>query len=366
MAEDTTTQDTGATPTDAPVANVEQRSEDQMLADILRVNNESGLFDKEESLPEKQDDVPTPSEDTADDQDIPEVSETEEVEELTEEEVESKDDETLPEDNTYAPEELDNFNIKLKINGEDVIVSKEDLIKGYSTDQSLSQKGRELGDARKALDEERTSKIGEIDQVMGAANQILLKSENTHAKEYGDLKGQIAKAREEGDSYALTELKDKQDQAQEKYWAARNEREMLLGKADEQRQAVHNEAFNQQVETFNKGIKEVIPTWSEDTAANVRDYALNKKIPEDFLNYITDVNIVKFVHDAMVNDQARSKGTVKRQAVKVKATPVKKSIPKTEKKIQAEQANRDRVLSGKGTDSDNTAFLRNLAARHFE
>ena len=72
-------QETGATPTDAPVANVDNRTEDQMLADILRTSNESGLFPQEESLPEEQAEVPTPLEGKeADDQETSEVINEEE------------------------------------------------------------------------------------------------------------------------------------------------------------------------------------------------------------------------------------------------------------------------------------------------
>lgn len=348
------------------VENTENSTEDQLLNTILRQSD----FTKDhvEEPIQEQPEVPTPSEaDEVNDQEVPEVSESEEVVEEPTEVVEEEVVEETPEESAiYDVNDLEDFSVNIKIDGEDKAVNIKDLVKGYATDQSLSQKGRELGDARKALDEERAKKIGEIDNVMGAANQLLLKSENQHAKEYKDLKEQIAKAREEGDTYTVQELKDKQDMSQEKYWAARNEREMLVGKAEEQRQEVLNEAFTKQLESFNKGIKEVIPTWSDETAVSVREYALNKNIPEEFLNYVTDVNIVKFVHDAMLNDQARSKGSVKRQAVKVKPTIAKKSTPISEKKVAAEQANRNKVLSGEGSKEDQDAFLKNLVSRHFE
>ena len=45
---------------------------------------------------------------------------------------------------------------------EDTEVSFGDLVKGYSTEQSLSKKGRELGEARKALDAEKEEKLKRI------------------------------------------------------------------------------------------------------------------------------------------------------------------------------------------------------------
>merc|ERR1711991_445212 len=88
-----------------------------------------------------------------------EESETEEVEE--EVKTEDEDEESSTEEvDTYSQDELDlDAQVVVKIDGEDKSVSFSDLIKGYSTEQSLSNKGRELGDARKQLEEEYGKKV---------------------------------------------------------------------------------------------------------------------------------------------------------------------------------------------------------------
>ena len=50
----------------------------------------------------------------------------------------------------------------------------------------------------------------------------------------------------------------------------------------------------------------------------------------------------------------------------MKAVPTKKGVTVDQKTQRANSEMRDKVLSGQGSTTDNDAFLRNLAARHFE
>ena len=73
MEQDLTTQDPGATQPDAPESNVDNRTEDQMLGDLLRTSDFTrDLFD-EEALPEPQEEIPATHEDDEEDDHIPEV-----------------------------------------------------------------------------------------------------------------------------------------------------------------------------------------------------------------------------------------------------------------------------------------------------
>ena len=358
--------ETGATHSDAPVTNVDNRTEDQMLGDLLRTSDFTrDLFD-DEALTEEHAGVPA-TEDTTDDDDleVSEVIEEEEVEEAIEEE-EADEDDTSTQEAVYGLDDLDDFKVKVKIDGEESAVSIEELVKSYQTDQHLSNKGRELGDARKALDEERQSKIDEIDNIMGAASQILQKSENAHAKEFHSLEEQIKEARENDDTYLVSELKDKKDQAQEKYWAAKNEKDMLIAQAEQQKQTLQQENWNKQLEHFSNEISKAIPDWNEEIGMANREFALSKGIPEEFLSNMVDVNVIKFVDDYRRSEQAKSKGSVKRSKAPVKATPVKKSPSIDQRKVKEQKVIREKVLSGQGSSTDNDDFLRNLAARHFE
>ena len=367
MEENSIPQDTGATPTDAPVANVGNKTEDQMLADLLRTSDFTKDLDLGGALPEEQTEVPTPLESNEDvDQEAPEVVENEEVEEAVEETEEGEDDTSTDTPEVYSIEDLDDIQITHKIDGEEVTMPLSDWVKGSATQQSLSNKGRELGDARKQLDTERAEKIGQIEGVLEAANSILSKAEEGHAKDYHGYTEEIKKARDEGDSLLVSELKDKQDVAKEKYFEAQTEKNKLLETAKSQKAEVEQKAFQEKLETFGKEVTKAIPDWNENVAKDIRQFAIDRKIPEEIINSMVDVNVIKMVDDLRRLEKAKATGTVKRKAAPVKATPVKKSRSMEQKKEAANADLRNNVLSGKATKTDQDAFLKNLVSKHFE
>ena len=131
-------------------------------------------------LPEEEEIVEDPEtseeveEDPAEEEAVSE--EDEEVEETEEEdEAEDADEESATQEaEVYTADDLDlDAMVTVKIDGEEQNVSFGDLIKGYQTDSHLSKKGRELGEAQKALDAERAEKLQEIEQ-LAQANAAML------------------------------------------------------------------------------------------------------------------------------------------------------------------------------------------------
>ena len=116
-----------------------------------------------------------------------------------------------------------------------------DSVKGYTTDQSLSNKGRELSEARKELEAERQGKLETLDQMGNAAAAVLGQAEQGFAKQYHDMEEKIQKARDEGDTFELSQLKDRQEQIQKDYWKARQNREGLVKATTEQQQKAREE-----------------------------------------------------------------------------------------------------------------------------
>ena len=278
----------------------DSRTEDQMLADIVR---NSAFTEGEESLPSEQ----TPEADTDETiEEDPEIEESEEEE--VEEEVETEDEETEAEDDdnessteeadVYSQDELDlDAQVVVKIDGKDQSVSFSDLIKGYSTEQSLSNKGRELGDARKKLEEEYQTKVKEINDIGMASSNILYQEEQKLSKEYHDLESQIDKARTEGDTFEMNELKDKREQIQKQYWTARNGRENIVKNMQTKIQEQNEKNWNEQLKNFNDVIPTLIPNFNEKTAKSIREFAIAEGITENFIDTIVDPQIVKFVDD---------------------------------------------------------------------
>jgi hypothetical protein len=343
----------------------DSRTEEQMLADIVR---NSDFTENEESLPPEQ--VPElDTEETGEDPD-PEETETEEVEE----EVETEDEETEAEDDgeepsteevdVYSQDELDlDAQVVVKIDGKDQSVSFSDLIKGYSTEQSLSNKGRELGDARKKLEEEFQGKVSELDTMSKASLAVLYSEEKAKADQYHELEKKITTARKDGDSYNLTELKDQREEAQKEYWQARNKREGLSKAVKEQTEKEAQKTWQESITHFQETIPKIIPGYDDSRAKQIREFALAEGISEEVLNTVVDPGIVKFVDDYRQLKQGVTKGAVKRKALPIKKAPVKKSKTVNQQKQDRSEVLRSKVLSGKADSSEEKDFLKAMAER---
>ena len=360
MAEDT------LPPQGDDISNADQ---EQALLDAVMQNSpimeETGIPLPDKEVSESPD--PLESEEEVEDPESEEIvneGDEEEVEEIEEEEV-SEDDGEEPSTQTdiYTTEDLDlDAKVLVKIDGEEAEVSFGDLIKGYSTEQHLSKQGRELGEARKALDEEREQKLGELENIAGATVSMLTSSEQLLAKEYHDIEAKITKAREEGDTFELGELKDKREQAQQKYWNARKQRETLIEQVQKRKEEVQQENLTQQLNHFQEVIPDLIPDFNEDVAMEIRKFALDKGISEGLLDTVVDPNIVKFIDDYRRMEQNVSKGKAKRKAAPVKkAVPAKKAPPAAKKKADAEAKRKAKAFSDNASKSDQDAWLKDFA-----
>jgi len=360
---DNTEANVDSTPMDDSAALGSSQTETALLDNILQNTS----FLDGESLPDEQ--IPEVDTEESDEGD-PESSEeddTEEVEEEVEDEEEyesNEDDASTQEVDLYTTDDLDlDAQVSIKIDGEDVQISFGDLIKGYSTEQHLSKKGREIGEARKQLEEEYNEKLGGIDAASKASAAILYSQEQAFAKQYHDIETAIEKAREEGDTYEVNELKDKREQAQKQYWNAREQREGLVTKVQAQMQEQEEKIWSDQIKYFDETIPTMIPDFNEDIAMAIREFAIEEGIEPELLDRIADPVIVKFVDDYRRLKQGVTKGQAKRKTVSVKKAPVKKSKPLSKKKQDREQSIRQKALSGNATQTEQMDFLRGLASR---
>ena len=339
----------------------QSQTEEALLADIIRNS------DFVDTLPDEQ--VPELDAEESDEED-PDTSEEsdnvdeEEEVETEEEEATDEDDESTQEADVYTPDDLDlEAQVLVKIDGEEVAVSFSDLIKGYSTEQHLSKKGRELGDARKQLEEEYQGKLGEIEATAQASAAVLYSQEQDLAKEYHSLEEAIEKARDEGDTYEVNELKDKREIVQKEYWSARNQREKIVTTIQEQMSQQQEKAWEEQLDYFNEKIPDMIPDFNEETAMAIREFAISEGIAPEILDTVADPTIVKFVDDFRRLKQGITSGQAKRKKASVKRAPVKKATSAKKKQAQREQTVRDRAFSEDATEAEQMDFLRGLAKR---
>ena len=320
-------------------------------------------------LPDEEEIVEDPDESVDED---PETEEAvSEEEEEVEEEVEEAEDEdagdepATQEADVFTAEDLDlDAQVVVKIDGEEQTVSFGDLLKGYQTDAHLSKKGRELSEAQKALDTEKEEKLAEVEALAGASNAILNNAEQAFSKQYHDLEAKIAKARADGDTYELGELKDKREQAQKSYWAARQRREQLTEHFSKQKQEQQQKVFEQQLHEFHEKIPEMIPDFDEKVASDIRDFAIAEGIDTTLLDSVVDPAVVKFIDDYRRLKSGVKKGVAKRKAVPAKkAVPTKKAPPARKKAADKAKMVKARAFKEDASQEDQMDFLRQYASK---
>ena len=349
--------------TSAEVGQTESELLDAVLANSRFLENEEyeeSLPDEEvpELDPDEESEVEDPEYDSelADDEDYEEDVEEQEVEEDDAEEASTDSD-------FVALEDLDlDIRTQVTIDGEKVEVSLSDLVKGYSTEQSLSKKGRELGEARKQIEAEREERLSELNGVAQVAAQIISGREEQYQREYHALEDQIKKAREEDDTYELTKLKDQQSEVQKQYWATRRERENMLGQVQQFQEQQAIELWNKQVDSFNENITEHIPNFDQEIATNIREFAIEEGIPEGTVDNIVDPIAIKVLHDYMQLKKGVTKGIAKRKVASTKKAPIRKAKPAAKKKQDQEAMVKARAFREDATQDDQMAFLKQYAS----
>ena len=354
-----------STPMDDTTAEVGQTESE--LLDAVLANSEFFQGEEyEESLPEAEvpeldPDEESEVEDPEDDSELDYDEDYEEDEEI-EEDIGDDDEESSTEDGFIPLEDLDlDVKTEVTIDGEKVEVSLSDLVKGYSTEQSLSKKGRELGEARKQLEAEREQQLSELGGIAQVAATMVLGEEQGLQKQYHNLEAQIKEARENDDTYELTKLKDEQSQVQKQYWEVRNKREGMLQQVQQLQEQQAIQQWNNQINAFNEVITDYIPGFDQDIATNIRDFAMEEGLPEQVIDSVVDPRAIKMLYDYMQLKNGVSKGVAKRKAVATKKAPTRKA--KYTNKKKAEQADRikAKAFSEDATSDDQMAFLKQYA-----
>lgn len=349
--------------------------EAKSLDDILRNSpaaNLLGLPEQEESLPEEDDSVPSPEDSSEEEEEVPEETDDDaendldEEEESTDSEEENADEDDTSTQNADLPTEDDidwEYKVPVTVDGNTEYVTLEEIRKGYSTDKHLSQKGRELGELRKQIEQEKTEKLKEVIELGQIIQQELTATETSLAEEYHKLSSDIEKARDEGDSYSARELKEQREAVQEKYWKSRNKREEQAKAIASQFEAQVENERQELLKSYNERITTLVPDYSEKVAKSIREFAIKEGISEDLLGSIYDPQIVKFINDYRKLKTAKDTGAVKRKAAPmVKSVPSKKGTPKAQKEKQAANVSRSKVLSGEGSRQDELDFLKRISS----
>lgn len=344
-------------------------AESKALADILRNSPAAGLLGVDTESHSEEEQVDQLQGDPSGEQEAQESDESSENDpdkDKTEDESEDSDsskDDTSTDAALPSEEDIDwEYKVPVTIDGKTEYKTLEEIRKGFATDQHLSQKGRELGELKKQVEQEKSEKMQEIVKLGTALHSELSFVETGLANRYGELSAQIEKARESGDTYSARELKEEREAVQEKYWEARNKREAQLEEVTKRIVADNEAAKAKALSDYSANIKSFIPDYSEKVAVAVRDFAIKEGIPESLLDTVYDPAVVKFINDYRKLKTAKDTGEVKRKAVvAVKSIPTKNGVSTTQRK-QADASLRSQVLSGKADASSEMNFLKSISS----
>ena len=220
-----------------------------------------------------------PEEDTQEEAVIEEVEESvepevedfeEQDEELVDEEELEYDDEEDGEEETEVEELEEQPVYRVTIDGDEIEVTQDELLNGYSRQQDYTRKTQELANQRKTI-EQQSQELQQRDAIYA---QLLPKME-------AQLKGELVNEPDWDSLYnddPIAYVREKQvwDEKKEKLTAVSAEQQRLQQEAYAQQQ----QQIAQQVQEGQQRILEIIPEWKNAEIASkeksaIRDYGIN-------------------------------------------------------------------------------------------
>ena len=201
----------------------------------------------------------------------PEVDDFDEQdEELVDEEELEYDDEEDGEEETEVEEVEEQPVYRVTVDGEEIEVTQDELINGYSRQQDYTRKTQELANQRKTI-EQQAQELAQRDAIYA---QLLPKLE-------AQLQGELVNEPDwdslyNDDPIAFVREKQLWDEKKEKLKAAQAEQQRLQQESYAQQQQL----IAQQVQEGQQRILEIIPEWKNAEVAQkeklaIRDYGIN-------------------------------------------------------------------------------------------
>lgn len=249
-----------------------------------------------------------------------ETEETVQAEDTVEESDESEESEQQEE----QPRERLPESVKVKVNGEEVEVTLDELARGYSRQSDYSRKTQQLAEERKAFQAEAEAIRQERAQyatLLGALQKQL------EAAVQVDQPPDFDRLYEEDPTRAIVlerQWKKVQEERTAKMAAIRAEQERLNASFSQEAQ----QQLQQTLVTEAQKLQEIIPSWKDEKVAKtekkmVRDWLLNQGVSEQDINGLVRAQHVAILRKAMLYDvgQQRAQSSVKPQPVATR--PVK-------------------------------------------
>jgi hypothetical protein len=311
------------------------------------------LDSAEEPVEEKKEEEEQPST-----EDVEESEESEEEAEEVEESPDADDESPEAEEETEDEEVEESTVYTVKVNGQDVEVSEDELIKGYSRQSDYTQKTQELAEYRRQLDQGAQHLQGEIAQTQQARAQYVdavataIESNYSHLQNFSTIDWERLKT-EDREEY-LTK-RDEYRQAEDSI----NQLKQKHAEASQQQQQEDAQQHQQMLQEEHHKMVSILPQWAEPEtqralAKSVTEFALSKGYTQEELSQLIDHRSILVLMQAKAyEDLTRKQTEVRKKKVKNKPKVVRTKAKKDKSdKAQAVRAERMKRLAQTGHVTD--------------
>ena len=299
-----------------------------------------GLLDSQEKPEEEK---AKPSEEVTEDveqeepEEAEETDEAEEVEEAEEEDAADDTDESEEsEDEEAEDEEVEETALyTVRVNGEDVEVTEDELVRGYSRQSDYTKKTQELAEYRKQLDNGAQHLQNEIAQTQAARQEYVnamsqaIESNYSMAKQFENIDWERLKL-EDREEY-LTK-RDEYREVQDKIQGLQVKQHQAYEQQNRETQAQHQRLLQEE----HAKMVQILPEWGEPEtqraiAKSIGEFALSRGYTQEELNQLVDHRSILVLMEAKAFADMQGK-QLKARAKKVKNKPkVVRSSAKKEK-----------------------------------
>ena len=312
------------------------------------------MTEPEGETPETEEATPTEEEESQP------VAEDESFEEESEEEEEPEGEEESEETEGEEEEEL----YAVTVNGEEVAVSLDELLSGYSRQSDYTRKTQEIAGERKGMEELQQQYNSQVAQIQQERQQYMDALQNIIASsaegisQYADTDWDSLR---ESDPIEYVTKREELRQSQEKIQAMQREQYMT-----QQRQSEQTTQMRAQIvqEEYGK-LVEALPEWGDadkqkKLASEIRSYAGTQGFTEEELNSLVDHRSLLVLMKAKQYDQLQN-SDVKSKKLKNKPKVIRSGTGTTSKGTsKSKRAAKMKRLQGSGHVDDAASILEDM------
>ena len=312
------------------------------------------MTEPEGETPETEEAKPTEEEESQP------VAEDESLEEETEEEEEPEGEEESEETEGEEEEEL----YAVTVNGEEVAVSLDELLSGYSRQSDYTRKTQEIARERKGMEELQQQYNSHVAQIQQERQQYvealtnMISSQGSELEQYSNIDWDALR---ESDPIEYVTAKEQYREAQERVQGMQYQQQQ----AAQAQQAEMTKAHHQMVQAERGKLVEALPEWRDpdkrkELTENLQSYARDQGFSQQELNSLVDHRSVLVLLKAQQYDQLQN-SDVKSKKLKNKPKVVRSGTGTTSKGTsKSKRAAKMKRLQSSGHVDDAASILEDM------